>query len=199
MKLPRIRNRWMEHLLIDEAFDAYLLWRDESAEVWHAAPTRPIPKTTARAAMRCGSCRKRSRSTDPGIRRTQVGRGRSGHGGVEYDVLGFGFDEISPEDRQPHSPSTRGSTGGSRPPPERERSRMAIRRSRTVFDAPVLDRRFGSVAEHRTTNASLARRRRGARRRGASAPIVRGSLLALTPCPTSTGLASSGLAGEDGR
>jgi hypothetical protein len=68
--------------------------------------------STASATMRWGSCGKRSRSTDPGIRRTQGGRGRSGHGGVEYDVLGFGFDEISPEDRQPHSPSTRGSTAG---------------------------------------------------------------------------------------
>jgi hypothetical protein len=36
MKLPRTRNRWMERLLIDDAFDAYLEWRDESAEVWHA-------------------------------------------------------------------------------------------------------------------------------------------------------------------
>jgi catalase len=31
---------------------------------------------------------------------------------------------------------------------------MAIRRSRTAFDAPVLDRSFGSMAEQRTTNAS---------------------------------------------
>jgi hypothetical protein len=36
MKLPRTRNRWTERLLIDGAFDAYLEWRDESAEVWHA-------------------------------------------------------------------------------------------------------------------------------------------------------------------
>jgi hypothetical protein len=36
MKLPRTRNRWAEHVLIDDAFDAYLDWRDESAEVWHA-------------------------------------------------------------------------------------------------------------------------------------------------------------------
>jgi hypothetical protein len=36
MKLPRTRNRWMERPLIDDAFDAYLEWRDESAEVWHA-------------------------------------------------------------------------------------------------------------------------------------------------------------------
>ncbi len=36
MKLPRTRNRWTERLLIDDAFDAYLEWRDESAEVWHA-------------------------------------------------------------------------------------------------------------------------------------------------------------------
>jgi hypothetical protein len=36
MKLPRSRNRWTERLLIDDAFDAYLEWRDESAEVWHA-------------------------------------------------------------------------------------------------------------------------------------------------------------------
>src|SRR5918999_91462 len=36
MKLPRTRNRWTERLLIDDAFGAYLEWRDESAEVWHA-------------------------------------------------------------------------------------------------------------------------------------------------------------------
>ena len=36
MKLPRTRNSWAERLLIDDAFDAYLEWRDESAEVWHA-------------------------------------------------------------------------------------------------------------------------------------------------------------------
>jgi len=35
MKLPRTRDRWTERLL-DDAFDAYLEWRDESAEVWHA-------------------------------------------------------------------------------------------------------------------------------------------------------------------
>lgn len=33
MKLPRTRNSWTERLLID---DAYLEWRNESAEVWHA-------------------------------------------------------------------------------------------------------------------------------------------------------------------
>lgn len=36
MKLRRTRNRRTERLLIDDAFDAYLEWRDESAEVWHA-------------------------------------------------------------------------------------------------------------------------------------------------------------------
>ncbi len=36
MKLPRTRNRWTERPLIDDAFDAYLEWRDEAAEVWHA-------------------------------------------------------------------------------------------------------------------------------------------------------------------
>jgi hypothetical protein len=36
MNLPRTRNSWTERLLIDDAFDAYLEWRDESAEVWHA-------------------------------------------------------------------------------------------------------------------------------------------------------------------
>jgi hypothetical protein len=36
MKLPRTRNSWTERLLIDDALDAYLEWRDESAEVWHA-------------------------------------------------------------------------------------------------------------------------------------------------------------------
>ena len=50
MKLPRTRNRWTERLLIDDAFDAYLEWRDESAEVWHAykrwngAPAREARK-----------------------------------------------------------------------------------------------------------------------------------------------------------
>ena len=45
---PRTRNRWTERLLIDDAFDAYLEWRDESAEVWHAyrrwngAPAREL-------------------------------------------------------------------------------------------------------------------------------------------------------------
>lgn len=36
MKLSRTRNSWTERLLIDDAFDAYLEWRDESAEVWRA-------------------------------------------------------------------------------------------------------------------------------------------------------------------
>jgi hypothetical protein len=36
MKLPRTRNSSTERLLIDDAFDAYLEWRDESAAVWHA-------------------------------------------------------------------------------------------------------------------------------------------------------------------
>jgi hypothetical protein len=36
MKLPGTRNSWTERLLIDDAFDAYLEWRDESAEVWRA-------------------------------------------------------------------------------------------------------------------------------------------------------------------
>jgi hypothetical protein len=40
MQLPRTRNRWTERLLIDDAFDAYLEWRDESAEVWHARRDR---------------------------------------------------------------------------------------------------------------------------------------------------------------
>jgi hypothetical protein len=46
MKLPRTRNGWKERLLIDDAFDAYLDWRDESAEVshaykrWNGAPAR---------------------------------------------------------------------------------------------------------------------------------------------------------------
>jgi hypothetical protein len=57
MKLPRTRNRWTERVLIDDAFDAYLDWRDESAEVWHAykrwngAPAReariPCPASAA--------------------------------------------------------------------------------------------------------------------------------------------------------
>jgi len=29
-------SQQLERLLIDDAFDAYLEWRDESAEVWHA-------------------------------------------------------------------------------------------------------------------------------------------------------------------
>jgi hypothetical protein len=36
MQLPRTRNRWAERPLIDDAFDAYLEWQDEAAEVWHA-------------------------------------------------------------------------------------------------------------------------------------------------------------------
>jgi len=36
MKLTRTRNSWTERLLIDDVFDAYLEWRDESAEVWQA-------------------------------------------------------------------------------------------------------------------------------------------------------------------
>ncbi len=36
MKLPRASSSWTERLLIDDAFDAYLEWRDESAEVWQA-------------------------------------------------------------------------------------------------------------------------------------------------------------------
>jgi hypothetical protein len=40
MKLFRTRNSWTERLLIDDAFDAYLEWRDESAEVWHARRRR---------------------------------------------------------------------------------------------------------------------------------------------------------------
>ena len=37
---PRTRNRWKERLLIDDAFDAYLEWRDESAELWHRSVVR---------------------------------------------------------------------------------------------------------------------------------------------------------------
>jgi hypothetical protein len=33
LPLPRTRNSCMERLLIGDAFDAYLEWRDESAEV----------------------------------------------------------------------------------------------------------------------------------------------------------------------
>ena len=36
MKLPRTRDNSTERPLIDDAFDAYLEWREESAEVWHA-------------------------------------------------------------------------------------------------------------------------------------------------------------------
>jgi hypothetical protein len=36
MKLPPTGNDWTERPLIDDAFDAYLEWRDASAEVWHA-------------------------------------------------------------------------------------------------------------------------------------------------------------------
>jgi len=36
MKLPGTCNSSTERLLIDAAFDAYLEWREESAEVWHA-------------------------------------------------------------------------------------------------------------------------------------------------------------------
>jgi hypothetical protein len=46
MKPPRNRHRWIERLLIDDAFDADLEWRDESAEArhpyrrWNGAPAR---------------------------------------------------------------------------------------------------------------------------------------------------------------
>jgi hypothetical protein len=36
MKLPPTGNDWTDRPLIDDAFDAYLEWRDASAEVWHA-------------------------------------------------------------------------------------------------------------------------------------------------------------------
>jgi hypothetical protein len=36
MKLLRTSSSWTERRLIDDAFDAYLEWRHESAEVWHA-------------------------------------------------------------------------------------------------------------------------------------------------------------------
>lgn len=36
MNLPRTRDKPTERPLIDDAFDAYLEWREESAEVWHA-------------------------------------------------------------------------------------------------------------------------------------------------------------------
>jgi nucleotide-binding universal stress UspA family protein len=39
----------------------------------------------------------------------------------------------------------------------RDRSHVAIRRSRTGFDAPALDRSFGSMAEQRTMNAPTVR------------------------------------------
>ena len=46
----------MERLLIDDAFDAYLEWRDESAEVWHAykrwngAPAREARRSSGPSA-----------------------------------------------------------------------------------------------------------------------------------------------------
>jgi hypothetical protein len=36
MKLSRLGIRTTQRLLLDDAFDAYLQWRDESAEVWRA-------------------------------------------------------------------------------------------------------------------------------------------------------------------
>jgi hypothetical protein len=36
MELPPTGNDWTDRPLIDDAFDAYLEWRDASAEVWHA-------------------------------------------------------------------------------------------------------------------------------------------------------------------
>jgi hypothetical protein len=36
MKSTHIGDRWIERQLIDDAFDAYLQWRDESARVWHS-------------------------------------------------------------------------------------------------------------------------------------------------------------------
>src|SRR5688572_23877789 len=53
MKLPRTRNRWTERLLIDDAFDVYLEWRDESADVWHAYKRWDgAPAREARASVR---------------------------------------------------------------------------------------------------------------------------------------------------
>jgi hypothetical protein len=34
MQLPSTRNDWTARPLIDDAFDAYIEWRDASAEVW---------------------------------------------------------------------------------------------------------------------------------------------------------------------
>jgi hypothetical protein len=51
MKLSRIGNGRTQRLLLEEAFDAYLQWRDESAEVWDAytrwkgAPAREARRT----------------------------------------------------------------------------------------------------------------------------------------------------------
>jgi hypothetical protein len=36
MQLPRTHDSYTDRLLTDDAFDAYLDWRGESAEVWHA-------------------------------------------------------------------------------------------------------------------------------------------------------------------
>lgn len=54
---PPTSQELMERLVIDDAFDAYLEWRDESADVWHAykrwngAPAReartPCPASAA--------------------------------------------------------------------------------------------------------------------------------------------------------
>jgi hypothetical protein len=77
MKLPRTRNRWMERLFIDDAFDAYLEWRDESAEVWHAY--KRWNGAPAREARRKFWAQRRARAR--GTRRTRLRAAREPVGG----------------------------------------------------------------------------------------------------------------------
>ena len=81
---------------------------------------------------------------------------------VEYDVLGFGFGEIAPEDHQavlarlPADRLQRGDHPGVLLRPRRNANDRAWRSGpREPFSTPLeLDRSFGSMAEQRTTTAS---------------------------------------------
>ena len=96
-------------------------------EVEGANAARDFLREHGQAAMRCGPSGTRSRS--------------------RYVRPNFCRSSAAPS-TAPHCAATA---------PKRERSRVAIRRSRTVFDAPRLHRSFGCMAERRTTNASGVR------------------------------------------
>ena len=54
MKLPRTRNSWTERLLIDDAFDACLEWRDESAGRRTSSAAATSRDTSAASQVRNG-------------------------------------------------------------------------------------------------------------------------------------------------